>query len=218
MEQINGIHAWFLLGDLLIDFGRSPFWNCPAPEDPTPSSTIPTVSQRRPVQPIEDNSWNAYDGNAVGSNTKVLAKTPPPPVSNKPPWYIPPIECNEPENHVFYAHLGPNGGTQGYNAITSNCITILNSKKTVELSNSCSTTEQVGWGISWFINGLLIPEVTLVRGQTYTFVVEGGQDPDRSSRYHPFYITDDPEGGYEFKTPAERSVNLLCISKQEIVR
>jgi hypothetical protein len=67
-------------------------------------------------------------------------------------------------------------------------------------------TGQVGWGISWFINGLLIPEVTVVRGQTYTFVVEGGQDPDRPSRYHPFYITDDPEGGYEFKTPAERSV------------
>lgn len=48
--------------------------------------------------------------------------------------------------------------------------------------------------------------MTVVRGQTYTFVVEGGQDPDRPSRYHPFYITDDSEGGYEFKTPAERSV------------
>ena len=48
--------------------------------------------------------------------------------------------------------------------------------------------------------------MTVVRGQTYTFVVEGGEDPDRPSRYHPFYITDDPEGGYEFKTPAERSV------------
>lgn len=54
--------------------------------------------------------------------------------------------------------------------------------------------------------------MTLVRGQTYTFVVEGGQDPDRPSRYHPFYITDDPEGGYEFKTPAERSVSFIHIS------
>lgn len=48
-----------------------------------------------------------------------------------------------------------------------------------------------------------------MRGQTYTFVVEGGQDIDRPSRYHPFYITDDPEGGYEFKTPAERAVSLF---------
>lgn len=70
-------------------------------------------------------------------------------------------------------------------------------------------TGNLGWGVSWFINGLLIPEVTVVRGETYTFVVEGGQDPDRPSRYHPFYITDDPEGGYEFKTPDERSVSDL---------
>lgn len=182
-------------GDLLIDFGRSPFWNCPAPEDPTATSgsvTVPSV-QRRPT--TEENRWSSLDGNSVGPNTQLLAKyqppqppqppsqPSPPAVSNKLPWYIPAIECNEPENHVYYAHLGPNGGSQGYNAITGN----------------------LGWGVSWFINGLLIPEVTVVRGETYTFVVEGGQDPDRPSRYHPFYITDDPEGGYEFKTPDERS-------------
>jgi len=64
----------------------------------------------------------------------------------------------------------------------------------------------VGWGISWYINGLLAPEVTVIRGETYTFVVEGGQDVERATRYHPLYITDDPQGGYEFKTPIERSV------------
>lgn len=107
------------LGDLLIDFGRSPFWNCPAPEDPTPSSTLAPNSQRRPVATTEDSNWPAFDGNAVGSNSQTFGKAQPPPsVSNKPPWYIPAIECNEPENHVYYAHLGPNGGAQGYNAIT----------------------------------------------------------------------------------------------------
>jgi len=65
----------------------------------------------------------------------------------------------------------------------------------------------VGWNIAWYINGLLVPEVTVIRGETYTFVVEGGRDPDRPARHHPFYITDDPEGGYEFKTPTERSVS-----------
>lgn len=64
----------------------------------------------------------------------------------------------------------------------------------------------VGWGISWYINGLLIPEINVVRGKTYTFVVEGGHDPDVAAKYHPFYITDDPVGGYEYKSDEEKAV------------
>lgn len=64
----------------------------------------------------------------------------------------------------------------------------------------------VGWGISWYINGLLIPEINVVRGKTYTFVVEGGHDPNTPARYHPFYITDDSVGGYEHKTDEEKAV------------
>ena len=62
----------------------------------------------------------------------------------------------------------------------------------------------MGWGIAWYINGLLIPEINVVRGKTYTFVVEGGDDKQFAAGYHPFYITDDPEGGYEHKSEAER--------------
>lgn len=65
----------------------------------------------------------------------------------------------------------------------------------------------VGWGISWYINGLLIPEINVVRGKTYTFVVEGGNDPDTPARYHPFYITDDSVGGYEYKSDEEKAVS-----------
>jgi hypothetical protein len=68
---------------------------------------------------------------------------------------------------------------------------------------------RVGWGISWYINGLLIPEIYLVRGKTYTFVVEGGNDPNQPASYHPFYISDDPEGGYEHKTPEQRKKVIL---------
>ena len=68
-----------------------------------------------------------------------------------------------------------------------------------------SITGHVGWGIAWYINGLLIPEIYVVRGKTYTFVIEGGNDPKQPAVYHPFYITDDPEGGYEFKTPEQRA-------------
>lgn len=64
----------------------------------------------------------------------------------------------------------------------------------------------VGWGISWYINGLLIPEINVVRGKTYTFVVEGGNNPDVPANYHPFYITDDSVGGYEYKSEEEREV------------
>lgn len=62
----------------------------------------------------------------------------------------------------------------------------------------------MGWGISWYVNGLLIPELTVVRGRNYTFVVEGGSDPAVPARYHPFYITDDPVGGYQHRSPQER--------------
>ena len=82
----------------------------------------------------------------------------------------------------MFFQIGPTGGDNGYSAITGH----------------------VGWGISWYINGLLIPEIYVVRGMTYTFVVEGGDDKEFAAGYHPFYITDDPEGGYEFKSEAER--------------
>nr|XP_023024529.1 protein Skeletor, isoforms D/E-like [Leptinotarsa decemlineata] len=116
------------------------------------------------------------------ASTAVRSVPPPTPVKKREAWDIPPIQCYEPEDGVFYAQMGPTGGKRGYPAITGH----------------------VGWGISWYINGLLIPEINVVRGKTYTFVVEGGLDPEVSAKYHPFYITDDPIGGYEYKTPEER--------------
>lgn len=35
---------------------------------------------------------------------------------------------------------------------------------------------QPAWGIAWYIEDMLIPEITVKRGQTYTFIVEGGND------------------------------------------
>ena len=66
------------------------------------------------------------------------------------------------------------------------------------------STGHVGWGIAWYINGLMIPEIHVVRGKTYTFVIEGGNDPGQTAAYHPFYITDDPEGGYQYKSKEQR--------------
>ncbi|CAK1594785.1 unnamed protein product [Parnassius mnemosyne] len=106
----------------------------------------------------------------------------PKPTAKVTPWEIPGIQCYEPPDGVFYAQMGPTGGKQGYSAITGH----------------------VGWGISWYINGLLIPEITVVRGNKYTFVVEGGNNPEVPARYHPFYITNDPVGGYYHKTDEEK--------------
>ncbi|CAG9858428.1 unnamed protein product [Phyllotreta striolata] len=83
---------------------------------------------------------------------------------------------------TFTARLGPTGGKRGYTPITG----------------------LPSWGIAWYINDLLIPELTLERGQTYTFKVEGGDDSSNPARFHPFYITDSKEGGFGQKSEEER--------------
>jgi hypothetical protein len=60
------------------------------------------------------------------------------------------------------------------------------------------------WGIAWYINDMLIPEIYVERGQTYTFIVEGGKDQTNPARYHPFYITDSSEGGFGQKSEREQ--------------
>ncbi|GFX81080.1 hypothetical protein TNCV_1910731 [Trichonephila clavipes] len=92
-------------------------------------------------------------------------------------WNLPPLVC--PSDKTFRAQIGPTGGKGRFH----------------------TTRKNVG-SVAFYINGILAPEITLERGQTYTFVVEGGNDFETPSRTHPFYITDDHEGGYEQKTAA----------------
>lgn len=56
-------------------------------------------------------------------------------------------------------------------------------------------TGQPGWGIAWYINGMLAPELVVQRGSTYTFTVEGGDNANSLMVYHPFYLTDSLTGG-----------------------
>ncbi|XP_063228586.1 protein Skeletor, isoforms B/C isoform X2 [Bacillus rossius redtenbacheri] len=83
---------------------------------------------------------------------------------------------------VFSARIGPTGGKRGYTPITGH----------------------PSWGIAWYINDKLIPEIYVERGQTYTFVVEGGNDRTNPARYHPFYITDSKEGGFGQKSESDQ--------------
>ncbi|KAE8752192.1 Skeletor [Frankliniella occidentalis] len=169
-RQEVSYHSLANRDDIFLEFGRAPRWNCPLPDGGHGGQED---QDREPARPASQQS------------TAVTTRPPatPAPHPTKGAWEIPPIQCHEPEDGVFYAQMGPTGGKHGYPAITGH----------------------VGWGISWYINGLLIPEINVVRGKTYTFVVEGGLDPETPARYHPFYITDDSVGGFEHKTAEERA-------------
>ena len=60
----------------------------------------------------------------------------------------------------------------------------------------CCNSGQPGGKLAWYINGLLVPELTLTRGERYTFKVYGGSNDGATMEgYHPFYITNSPTGG-----------------------
>ena len=54
-------------------------------------------------------------------------------------------------------------------------------------------TGRQGNNVSFYINESLIPELVIVRGKTYTFLIHSGDE--RSELYNPFYITDSISGG-----------------------
>jgi len=102
----------------------------------------------------------------------------------------------------FEAHIGLSGGPRGYLAISGG---------------------RTAWGISWYLNGYIVPELELRRGTTYRFLVNGGDDPAIGSVYHPLYITDSIAGGYAGLTAEERKqetvfagLNILTETEQGV--
>ncbi|OTF82519.1 hypothetical protein BLA29_013286, partial [Euroglyphus maynei] len=83
---------------------------------------------------------------------------------------------------TFYARLGDSGGLRGY----------------------YGSTGQASPNLVWYMNGLLAPILYVKRGRTYTFRVEGGNNPQQPELYNPLYITNDPHGGYTELTEIER--------------
>ena len=82
--------------------------------------------------------------------------------------------------HYMYGTI-----VQGYKAITG---------KDPPFINMC-----------WWINDFILPELTVYRGETYFFKVQGGDSEALGAQnYHPFYITSDPNGGYGRKLGLER--------------
>jgi len=77
--------------------------------------------------------------------------------------------------------------------------------------------EQPGSDLAWYVNGLLVPELYLRRELTYSFQVEGGNDPHSPTHYHPLIITDEPIGGYEQMTEEQRK-NIRVLAGVEFTR
>jgi hypothetical protein len=42
-------------------------------------------------------------------------------------------------------------------------------------------------------------------GANWVKFTKGGDNPEVPARYHPFYITDDPEGSYQHKSSAQKA-------------
>ena len=69
-------------------------------------------------------------------------------------------------------------------------------------------TGRPGWGIAWYVNGTIVPELVVVRNRTYTFLIHGGDNAGDSSNYHPFYITDSVNGGRLLNNQQQRMVKF----------
>lgn len=96
------------------------------------------------------------------------------------PWG--PLRLKNSTMTTFYARVGDSGMLRGYFASTGHASPAL----------------------VWYMNGLLAPVIFVKRGRTYTFRVEGGNNPSIGGLYNPLYITNDPSGGFTEQTEAER--------------
>ena len=74
----------------------------------------------------------------------------------------------------------------------------------------CTNTGLSGWGIAFYIDGILAPVLRLRRNVTYTFIVEAGNNATDPPNYHPFYITNSQDGGILLNQRMVGSHHSLC--------
>lgn len=150
-------------GNRYIDFARQPQWNCPSPDQAlvnqrkwqqlvaSATTTDSNLNQTRGTRSSSVDSekipktittalpTSTHLETSTASSVMITSTN-----SFKPKlksWNIPKIVC--PKDKTLWAQMGPVGGPQrGYQALTG----------------------RQGWGKAWYINGLLIPELVLKRG------------------------------------------------------
>ena len=118
------------------------------------------------------------------------------------------------ESTTFIASIGPTGNERGYMSITGTYNNLILCHflqwNVIIILHMCIIlyTGRAGWGIAWYLNGILIPELVVRRGNTYTFSVEGGNNPTNTGSYHPFYITNSRNGGRLLNTESQQAVSM----------
>lgn len=134
LNQRNEVsyHSLYSKTTKLIQFGREPKWNCPLSENDMKmiddgadeGDEIYDATPNQPINRVQTTSaQTTHRGNYAeieNDRRKQVAPTPAraPSVPRNKHWEIPPIQCYEPDDGVFYAQMGPTGGKQGYPAIT----------------------------------------------------------------------------------------------------
>ena len=198
-------------GPIQVNFGRKPRWNCQEKSDSksvtssdednvdvprrrTTSVLTPAQEEQpqrvfrrpqRPKQPTRrnkppSNTWNDWLSPPTRPEISqgFVPKNNVSSLSNTD-WSVPSIGCGTSASKPLYIQLGPATPRRGNQGIDS------------------------PEGTALYVNGLLTPELTLVRGQEYTFVIETGLGTDARQVFHPLYITDDSIGGRQTKTESE---------------
>ena len=117
------------------------------------------------------------------------------------------------EDTTFRVVIGPSANPRGYTAITGkrDLLLLMFSwiwvNVEVLMPYISNFAGQAGWGIAWYINEILIPELVVERGRTYTFLVYGGDDPADNSNYHPFYLSSSVNGGRLLNDENQKAVS-----------
>lgn len=83
------------------------------------------------------------------------------------PWG--PFKIVDAKLRSFNARIGPSAGLRGYEGVSG----------------------YANPGYAWYIHGYVTPELYMQRGLTYSFRVEGGNNPHNLETYHPFIITNE---------------------------
>lgn len=197
-------HHMYSKGDVKIDFGRKITKNCfqftvPS-HDPTLNANDAAFSRQQVAALTTDRSKSPLgflSAHFSRSPQPGLGNQQPPAESALAPFYNSgswgqPVMLNKTAT-VFYARLGHPGVQKGYLHMTG----------------------EGSPGLVWYINGLMAPILHVQRGKTYTFRIEGGNTFEKSYRfYHPFYITDEPYGGYLLQNITQRNHQKVLAGLQ----
>ncbi|CAL8090895.1 unnamed protein product [Orchesella dallaii] len=103
-----------------------------------------------------------------------------------------PIRLVDGKLRQFTARIGPSAGLRGYEGVSG----------------------YANPGYAWYIHGYVTPELYMQRGVTYSFRVEGGNNPHNLETYHPFIITNEPIGGSAANLPASRILAGVEVTRR----